>query len=150
MKLEAIREDRTRGGRSTYQCSYSVPASLLQSNESVQKLSGNILPGETLVKLEAPDIGSPNSNLDSRLLPIPQLLQEIMDVERLWHCSDREMLDSPSSNHRHSPSSAPSSPSQQNNADTSPELCNIADSRLYKIVKWCKSLPLFKNISVSI
>ncbi len=25
MKLEAIREDRTRGGRSTYQCSYTIP-----------------------------------------------------------------------------------------------------------------------------
>ncbi|KAM7298682.1 nuclear hormone receptor FTZ-F1 beta [Ixodes scapularis] len=31
MKLEAIREDRTRGGRSTYQCSYSLPAQLLDS-----------------------------------------------------------------------------------------------------------------------
>ncbi|EAA05755.5 AGAP009399-PA, partial [Anopheles gambiae str. PEST] len=29
-------------------------------------------------------------------------------------------------------------------------LCNIADHRLYKIVKWCKSLPLFKHISVRI
>lgn len=28
MKLEAIREDRTRGGRSTYQCSYTIPAGL--------------------------------------------------------------------------------------------------------------------------
>ena len=27
-------------------------------------------------------------------------------------------------------------------------LCSIADHRLYKIVKWCKSLPLFKNIQV--
>ena len=26
MKLEAIREDRTRGGRSTYQCSYTLPS----------------------------------------------------------------------------------------------------------------------------
>lgn len=25
-------------------------------------------------------------------------------------------------------------------------LCNIADHRLYKIVKWCKSLPLFKDM----
>lgn len=31
MKLEAIREDRTRGGRSTYQCSYTVPNSMLTS-----------------------------------------------------------------------------------------------------------------------
>lgn len=28
MKLEAIREDRTRGGRSTYQCSYTLPPGL--------------------------------------------------------------------------------------------------------------------------
>ena len=28
MKLEAIREDRTRGGRSTYQCSYTIPPGL--------------------------------------------------------------------------------------------------------------------------
>ena len=25
----------------------------------------------------------------------------------------------------------------------------IADDRIYKIVKWCKSLPLFRQISVS-
>ena len=27
-------------------------------------------------------------------------------------------------------------------------LANMADKRLYKLVKWCKSLPLFKNIVV--
>lgn len=75
-----------------------------------------------------------------------------MDVEHLWHYNEREMLGSPTSNHRHSPSSTPSSPSQANpeaNPDFLSNLCNIADHRLYKIVKWCKSLPLFKNISVS-
>lgn len=78
-------------------------------------------------------------------------LQEIMDVEHLWHYNEREMLGSSFSNHRHSPSPMPSSPSQPN-SDSNPDflsnLCNIADHRLYKIVKWCKSLPLFKNISV--
>lgn len=34
MKLEAIREDRTRGGRSTYQCSYSLPAQLLNDSRA--------------------------------------------------------------------------------------------------------------------
>ncbi|EEB14680.1 Ecdysone receptor, putative [Pediculus humanus corporis] len=155
MKLEAIREDRTRGGRSTYQCSYSVPSSLLQNSDSIHKLSNSLTAGETLVKLETPHLGSPNSNLDSRLLPVPQLLQEIMDVEHLWHCNEREMLGSPMNNHRHSPSSTPSSPSpsqSQTNSESNPDflsnLCNIADHRLYKIVKWCKSLPLFKNISI--
>lgn len=28
-------------------------------------------------------------------------------------------------------------------------MCKIAEGRLYKIVKWCKSLPLFRHISVS-
>ena len=28
-------------------------------------------------------------------------------------------------------------------------LTNMADKRLFKLVKWCKSLPLFKNILVS-
>ena len=28
-------------------------------------------------------------------------------------------------------------------------LYRMADQRLYKLVKWCKSLPLFKNIMVS-
>ena len=29
-------------------------------------------------------------------------------------------------------------------------LTTMADKRLFKLVKWCKSLPLFKNILVSI
>ena len=29
-------------------------------------------------------------------------------------------------------------------------LFRMADQRLYKLVKWCKSLPLFKNIMVSV
>lgn len=28
-------------------------------------------------------------------------------------------------------------------------LTNMADKRLFKLVKWCKSLPLFKSILVS-
>lgn len=39
---------------------------------------------------------------------------------------------------------------ENTNPDLIANLCNVADHRLYKIVKWCKSLPLFKNISVNI
>lgn len=39
---------------------------------------------------------------------------------------------------------------ENTNPDLIANLCNVADHRLYKIVKWCKSLPLFKNISVSL
>lgn len=38
--------------------------------------------------------------------------------------------------------------SNNGSTDFIQNLCSIADHRLYKIVKWCKSLPLFKYISV--
>lgn len=86
-----------------------------------------------------------------------------MDVEHLWHYNESELtklnqggtLGKSSSSTGISLSTHPllAGTGLQNTADTNPDfianLCNIADHRLYKIVKWCKSLPLFKNISVS-
>lgn len=57
-----------------------------------------------------------------------------MEVEHLWQYNEGEI---------------PNVRTNTNNPDFLSNLCNIADHRLYKIVKWCKSLPLFKNISVS-
>lgn len=76
------------------------------------------------------------------------LTQEIMDVEHLWFSSRPNDM-----------SGAPPHPSfvrrtlvDNNTADEHmvQTLANMADKRLYKLVKWCKSLPLFKNILVSI
>lgn len=92
--------------------------------------------------------------------------QEIMDVEHLWKFSEAEInklnqsqiLNNEGRNDGAGTSSAtlaanPLLAGLTNSEDTSPDLianlCNVADHRLYKIVKWCKSLPLFKNISVS-
>lgn len=86
-----------------------------------------------------------------------------MDVEHLWHYSELELNKlndgtlgkSSSSSAVHNLSSHPllAGTALAGSTDTNPDfvanLCNIADHRLYKIVKWCKSLPLFKNISVS-
>lgn len=83
MKLEAIREDRTRGGRSTYQCSYTLPNSLLSpplSAGGTSSTSSN--PGENvyhrilngpIFKIE--NDGSHNNNLYNIRQQIPQLLQ---------------------------------------------------------------------------
>lgn len=88
-----------------------------------------------------------------------------MDVEHLWHYSEGELTKLHQNNtdtlNKGSSNSAGISLSTHpllastglaGSADTNPDfvanLCNIADHRLYKIVKWCKSLPLFKNISV--
>nr|CAH7766209.1 unnamed protein product [Callosobruchus chinensis] len=100
---------------------------------------------------------------------VPPLLQEIMGVEHLWHYSESELskLSSEGQLTREGSGGSGSGEGGVHNlsthpllagtalagsADTNPDfvanLCNIADHRLYKIVKWCKSLPLFKNISI--
>lgn len=87
-----------------------------------------------------------------------------MDVEHLWHYNELELnklktegtLNNEGSNSLHNLSTHPLlagtglAGSAESNPDFVSNLCNIADHRLYKIVKWCKSLPLFKNISVSV
>lgn len=86
-----------------------------------------------------------------------------MDVEHLWKFNEAEIskLSQVSNNECRNDVAGSSSATLAanpllagltNSEDTSPDLianlCNVADHRLYKIVKWCKSLPLFKNISV--
>ncbi|KAG5886692.1 hypothetical protein JTB14_007094 [Gonioctena quinquepunctata] len=170
MKLEAIREDRTRGGRSTYQCSYSLPPSLTGHGEfraSTTDLRHGMGDGNSglTVKLEPPD--SSTSHHKRATYPgskgVPPLLQEIMDVEHLWHYSEMELNKLSTEGHLgkegssgavHNLSTHPllAGTALAGSTDTNPDfvanLCNIADHRLYKIVKWCKSLPLFKNISI--
>lgn len=74
-----------------------------------------------------------------------------MDVEHLWHYNDQEAQkhSEHSSSSSSSNASSSSGAANNNNPDFLSNLCNIADHRLYRLVKWCKSLPLFKNISVS-
>jgi hypothetical protein len=101
-----------------------------------------------------------------------------MNVEHLWHCNESDGTASAAQQHRNNGAAAASSSSSSsgkstvahnnsdNNAgsnhsngggggttaegDSVSSLCSIADHRLYKIVKWCKSLPLFKNIQVKL
>lgn len=68
--------------------------------------------------------------------------QQIHDVEHLWHCSESEMAQLRQSEEAVKQAMEHNSPDFLNN------LCHIADHRLYKIVKWCKSLPLFRHITV--
>ncbi|XP_053673011.1 nuclear hormone receptor FTZ-F1 beta [Anopheles nili] len=204
MKLEAIREDRTRGGRSTYQCSYTLPGPLVNAAGGMQAgdspgagpfqyggpvrspyVGGgaNVSAGQQM-KLEAPDglggmmmvgagsmgggggmngisngpgsEGGCGSGGGNHMQPgIPVLLQEIMDVEPLWQYNAQELarLNQPATNVTSTTiANNPILSSAGISSDSSPDLianlCNIADHRLYKIVKWCKSLPLFKHISI--
>lgn len=103
-------------------------------------------------------------------------LQEIMDVEHLWKYSESEYNRTNENNSNTSNgnsgigdaaiasssnttsaklathpllASAGLANGDDSNPDLIANLCSVADNRLYKIVKWCKSLPLFKHILVS-
>ncbi|XP_043220794.1 nuclear hormone receptor FTZ-F1 beta-like [Amphibalanus amphitrite] len=135
MKLEAIREDRTRGGRSTYQCTYTVPQSLAGG------APGSELLHQPHVKMEPSEGGSPDDRPAT-----PPLLKQMMEVEHLWHPSPADSVPSPASA-QPSGIAAAAAAAGAASGDYS-NLCNVADHRLYRIVKWCKSLPLFKNIHI--
>ena len=170
MKLEAIREDRTRGGRSTYQCSYTIPAGLSGHASLPPGIPECRAEKERLPK--PPDIPS---LLQVRKFTDTDLskyvIQEIMNVEHLWFSnkmgppSDTKLDEKgilTKSDGSGSPaigcvSSSQASPGQVGEATGSDKgedivqtLTRMADQRLYKLVKWCKSLPLFKNILVSV
>lgn len=90
MKLEAIREDRTRGGRSTYQCSYSLPGSMLSPSLTAEAASNmyfnqrHTMNGP--VKIESLECGSSNSSAgysNSMKLEVPPLLQVRYFIFRL-------------------------------------------------------------------
>ncbi len=139
MKLEAIREDRTRGGRSTYQCSYTLPTPVgnLATNAtnplgpaSVSLPTVPLPPSQEDEDLEDDDEDDED---DERRAGVPRLIQEIMDVEHLWFSTRA---------HGEAPTELASEESMVQT------LTNMADRRLFKLVKWCKSLPLFKNILV--
>nr|AID52856.1 hormone receptor 39 [Tigriopus japonicus] len=198
MKLEAIREDRTRGGRSTYQCSYTLPAGIngKQPNQAPSSGQSPLPPGLPSVPLplkremledqahfnevssstmtnayvsnnascrKVPDrartlnlecppptlhapMDNPNPHqtipeeTDLSLgdstpkMGVPPLLQKIMDVEHLWFSSR--------------PLETRLNSSGMGEVDMVQNLTVMADKRLYKLVKWCKSLPLFKNILI--
>ncbi|PRD28858.1 UNVERIFIED_CONTAM: Hr39 [Trichonephila clavipes] len=151
MKLEAIREDRTRGGRSTYQCSYTLPATPL-GDERVPftgdiSISPSSLPSDCHNKQDisssrsSKESAGANSPDEQNQPVVPALIHDILSVEHLWHYTDRDS--SRSSNNQ------ASCKMPDGDQDFLSNLCNIADNRLYKIVKWCKSLPLFREIGVS-
>lgn len=99
MKLEAIREDRTRGGRSTYQCTYTLPANLMGGNGSAQAGMGPDKMGQGQGPCSPAPPGSEHhhslkhhSNHSHKMQVVPQLLQDIMDVEHLWHYNDNDRV----------------------------------------------------------
>ncbi|UYV67269.1 Hr39 [Cordylochernes scorpioides] len=142
----AIREDRTRGGRSTYHCPYSLPPGDIKPDRVSLAGSSSPVHSAALVIYMDPSISIGHGVLmicstAAGWLPgaeeadIPPLIQDILSVEHLWHVADR--------------GTPPTLAKNEEQADNVlGNLCVIADHRLYKIVKWCKSLPLFRDIEI--
>ena len=70
-----------------------------------------------------------------------------MDVEHLWF-SSKPLADGSHCRLRPAGADADDLPGGGDKASMVQTLTVMADKRLYKLVKWCKSLPLFKNILV--
>ncbi|XP_053208362.1 LOW QUALITY PROTEIN: nuclear hormone receptor FTZ-F1 beta-like [Panonychus citri] len=218
MKLEAIREDRTRGGRSTYQCTYTISPTTINPNygfancnnlNSVVHSDNNTmrvqqsnsvasammmsqpvghsshdarnyyqtkwLPMSNDLKsincdspvnfslttnnginnekftLDSSDSAS-GSNTFSPIIPpkISGLIKEILSAEHHWRrtLSETKTCDLSKTNHRYYSENVTSETNKEvTSSDIENSFCRIADHHLYKLVLWCKSLPLFQEIS---
>ena len=143
LRMESEEEETSEGINSTGGIAQEELMEDSSSN-SQQPCSGtlNNVPLLIQVYISAHDYSS--LGYYSNCLPF----QEIMDVEHLWFStssrSNEKDLDIPAVNHDHD-HGVSSIPGGENMVQT---LTNMADKRLFKLVKWCKSLPLFKNILV--
>lgn len=203
MKLEAIREDRTRGGRSTYQCTYPMsppgqngyvanstagsehsseqadmmdcePRSRSPVNVSSHLIDESHPPssrntnrnGRSRVEFDSAELDEaplcfstkikteptqpPNSPYDADAQVngyVPKLITEMLSVEHLWHKDRDEEQGTTTATPDHD-EMQPNRTLDASSGDFLSNLINTADHRLYKIVKWCKSLPLFSEVIV--
>ena len=72
----AIREDRTRGGRSTYQCSYTLPASITSQNSSGQATMANGLPLQTSLRMESEEEEASETCINSTGIAQDELMED--------------------------------------------------------------------------
>lgn len=89
MKLEAIREDRTRGGRSTYQCSYTLPM-----------LSPSLVDGTLLISNNRSKVSNQHDNMTgannaANQQTIPTLLQVSLIYSGTERCNRSTIRNGP-------------------------------------------------------
>ena len=126
----AIRQDRTRGGRSSYGGSSPF--------EEKKRRPIKIVPRRTTYQNESALASVLNAGAGHPEKPyVPQILTDIMNLESLL-CDD----------------DIPASISAEDFSISNPNvfltLLQLCELKLYKIVRWARNLPYFANISVSI
>lgn len=148
MKLEAIRADRTRGGRSSYG---GVPTSgeqKIKSNMSgpVERKKPRLIrrssSGGTYSNIPETSQGSShlvavlnNGDVVGEVKPfVPQILTDIMNLESLL-CDDEI------------PQELGGDRFNMSDPSVFLTFLQLAELKLYKIVRWARNLPYFANIS---
>uniref|UniRef100_A0A2C9K6M5 Uncharacterized protein n=1 Tax=Biomphalaria glabrata TaxID=6526 RepID=A0A2C9K6M5_BIOGL len=147
MKLEAIRQDRTRGGRSSYDgCATHLKNRINPLEKRLQKKSIRLLDEMSSPSHDSDDGSKSHRNLvailnhttkqpatNSGTPHIPELLRDIMNLEPLLSDDDlppETLMEIPF------PEQALYSYMMQ-----------LAELRLYKLVRWARNLPQFGAIS---
>ncbi|XP_059151797.1 steroidogenic factor 1-like [Physella acuta] len=150
MKLEAIRQDRTRGGRSSYDgCASHLKNRVTPLEKKLKKVSTRFpLPGEIPGPSHDADDGSNshrnlvailNHNAHKQTIPscgvphIPELLRDMMNLEPLLTDDDLP------------PESLMETPFPEQALYS--YMMQLAELRLYKLVRWARNLPQFGAIS---
>ncbi|GFN88207.1 glucocorticoid receptor-like [Plakobranchus ocellatus] len=149
MKLEAIRQDRTRGGRSSYDgCSHHIKPRVSPLEKKIKRVTGHLPGEEPEASPPQEDDGSKshrnlvailNHSTHKQTSPsagvpqIPELLRDIMNLEPLL--SDDDL---PADTITESPF-----PEQA----VYSYMMQLAELRLYKLVRWARNLPQFGAIS---
>ncbi|XP_033732432.1 nuclear hormone receptor FTZ-F1 beta-like [Pecten maximus] len=164
MKLEAIRHDRMRGGRSSYDgCSphgrpkvyplelasapktprrtpsshRKVAPSANHPNTSLENVHVTLPTGEDISGSQLMAILNRNgkSAPEETIKPfVPHLLTEIMNVES-YLCDDENQADFPADR------------LSENDPTFMLSLLQLAELRLYKLVRWARNLPQFSAIA---
>jgi nuclear receptor subfamily 5 group A protein 3 len=143
MRLEAIRPDRTRGGRSSYDGyspsmqqtfdqlpAMSAPASLRRSSSVT---AARVVTATTCGSVTPPSLPTSTSTVLPTSTTIPQLTELLMaeqlmeEEETAPRCCDGRLTD--------------------DDADPFASLLHLTDHCLYRIVRWARNRPDFANIS---
>lgn len=164
MKLEAIRHDRMRGGRSSYDgCSphgrpkvypleltpgqkaqrrassshRKVASSSNHMNSALENVHVTLPTGEDISGSQLMAILNRNGKTapEETIKPfVPHLLTEIMNVES-YLCDDENQADFPADR------------LSENDPTFMLSLLQLAELRLYKLVRWARNLPQFSSIA---
>lgn len=129
MKLEAIRLDRTRGGRSSYGGSSPYEDKKKRPIKIIQRRPSLLKPNESAL---ASVLNSGGMHPEKPY--VPQILTDIMNLESLL-CDDDI------------PSSISAEDFSASNPNVFLTLLQLCELKLYKIVRWARNLPYFANIS---